>query len=214
MKRKIAIFIVLSMFITLFTGCYDSSVDKDIDQNAIKEIDTSTASSIGTEGVKDVIRIENNGYGREAVRTEQNQNILNKTQPAKKLDWSLERENLNKRLERWNDPNKLSYIYLLSNDGVIMAYFPIKGKVSSVNSKLTTTSQLVEGEDYDNYSEDQRNAGVVESPDMDGSYGSNGDAVFFFLSDDTYMEWNGKYLLCDNPIKLTQEPKMLYEVKD
>ncbi len=49
---------------------------------------------------------------------------------------------------------------------------------------------------------------------MDGSYGTNGDGIFFFLTDDTYMEWAGKYLLCDNPIKLTQEPIMIYDITE
>lgn len=56
-------------------------------------------------------------------------------------------------------------------------------------------------------------AGVVESPSMDGSYGSNGDAVFFYLTDDTYMEWKGSYLLSDNYVKLSQEPLMTYKTE-
>ena len=77
----------------------------------------------------------------------------------------------------WNDPNKLSYIYLFNRDNIV-GFFPIKGKVSSVNSQITNT----------NY---EYNNSTVESPSMDGSYGTNGDAVFFFLVDGSYMEWNG-----------------------
>ena len=100
-----------------------------------------------------------------------------KKQPPVILDWSLERDNLNKRTKLWNDPNKLSYIYLFNRDNIV-GFFPIKGKVSSVNSQITNT----------NY---EYNNSTVESPSMDGSYGTNGDAVFFFLVDGSYMEWNG-----------------------
>ena len=113
-------------------------------------------------------------------------------------------------LKRWNNPNKVSYIYLMSDMGSVIGYFPIKGKVSSVNSKLTTTSQLL----YSDTSFQDGAAGVVESADIDGSYGSNGDAVFFFLTDDTYMEWNGKYFLSDRPVKLAVRPVMIYNVKN
>ena len=149
-----------------------------------------------------------NSYGREQLMTEASQSNFNKNQPPKALDWSLERDNLNKRNARWNDPNKISYIYLLSDTGIIISYFPIKGKVSSVNSKLTTNQQVI----HAGYYRDS-GMGVVESPSMDGSYGSNGDAVFFFLTDGTYMEWAGQYLLCDNYIRLAQKPVLIYDME-
>ncbi len=67
-------------------------------------------------------------------------------------------------------------------------------------------------EDYHGGDTD-RGFGVVESPALDGSYGTNGDGVFFFLTDGAYMEWNGKYLLSDRPVRLNKEPIMVYEVK-
>ena len=75
-------------------------------------------------------------YARqEERRTEQNQSKLLNAQPPASLDWSLERENINNRTNRWNDPNKVSYIYLI-DFGKVMAFYTIKGKVSSVNTKL------------------------------------------------------------------------------
>lgn len=128
----------------------------------------------------------------EQIYTEISQRNLVKKQPPVILDWSLERDNLNKRTKLWNNPNKLSYIYLFNRDNIV-GFFPIKGKVSSVNSQITNTN-------YEYYNS------TVESPSMDGSYGTNGDAVFFFLVDGSYMEWNGTYLLVDKPIKLNVEP--------
>lgn len=126
--------------------------------------------------------------------------------PPKPTD-SVERRNLSKRLNRFNVADKISYIYLI-NTGKIMGFFIVKGKVSSVNSMLTCTSQLVDdGQGYQGSGPSGRdNVHVVASPDLDGSYGSNGDAIFFFTDKDIYVEWNGKYMLSDQYIKLRQPP--------
>lgn len=129
--------------------------------------------------------------------------LLDVTPPPEILR-SLERENLKERLIRFNDENKVSYIYLLSDMGSIITFFPIKGKVSSVNSMLTTTEQVIE----DSFGSEW--GVVVASPDLDGSYGSNGDAIFFFTTENVYCEWNGKYFLCDRPLKLTTAPILIY----
>ena len=123
--------------------------------------------------------------------------------PAPIMNDSLERRQLVKRLQRFNVQDKISYIYLI-NFGKIMAYYVIKGKVSSVNSKLTCTQQVL-----GHY----ESKVAVESPALDGSYGSNGDAIFFFTTADIYVEWNGKYMLCDKSLKLSEKPVMVLNVK-
>jgi len=117
--------------------------------------------------------------------------------PASKLGDSLERKNLRERLLRYNNPSKISYIYLLSQTGGIYAYFTIKGKVSSNDSQMTT-DQLIEW---------QCNSGtcdhvVVNAPGDDGSYGPNEPGVFFFTTDNVMVTWNGPYLLTDAPMKV------------
>ncbi len=137
-----------------------------------------------------------------------NQLRLQTATPPPIIERSLERENLKERLIRFNDENKVSYIYLLSDMGSVITFFPIKGKVSSVNSMLTTTEQIVEG----GYSSSHWGV-TISSPDLDGSYGSNGDAIFFFTTEGVYCEWNGKYFLCDRPLKLTTTPILIYDEK-
>ena len=146
--------------------------------------------------------------GQEAKLTEENQDRLLIASPPPKLDKSLEREHLVRRLELLNDENKIFYIYLIDH-GVVMAEYVCKGKVSSVNSKLTTQEQIVDdpyGRSYD------VGGKVVESPDLDGSYGSNGDAIFFFTTDGAYIEWPGVYHLSDFPLRLTTQPILLREI--
>lgn len=136
-------------------------------------------------------------YKAEQIYTEINQRDLIKKQPPLKMDWSLERDQLIKRAKLWNDKNKVSYIYLFNKDALV-GFYAIKGKVSSVNSQLTTP-------------EFYYNGAVLPSPAEDGSFGMNGDAVFFFLTDGSYMEWNGTYLLVDRPMKLSVKPMVYSE---
>jgi hypothetical protein len=147
---------------------------------------------------------------QEQQKTENQQQIHLKTTPIPVLDKSQERINLSKRLTRFNTDSKVSYIYLI-NYGKVMAFYTVKGKVSSVNSLLTTPEQVKisyrQGHGY-------YDPVVISSPDIDGSYGTNGDAVFFFTTDDTYVEWSGDYMLCDKPLTLTSPPEMVISVKE
>jgi hypothetical protein len=147
----------------------------------------------------------------EQTLTEENQQVLLKNQAPPKLDWSLERDNLIKRTKLWNDKNKISYIYLI-NYGKVMAFYTIKGKVSSVNSQLTNTEQL-SSRRIDSPNSYRYVDGVLPSPSEDGSYGSNGNSVFFFTTEGAYVEWQGDYMLADQPLKLTQQPELVREIK-
>lgn len=144
----------------------------------------------------------NNTARQEQTMTEANQEVLLKVQPPIRLKWSLERENINKRTTLWNSENKVSYIYLISY-GKVMAFYTIKGKVSSVNSQITNPEQVI----YN------RTGVTLPSPAEDGSYGTNGDAVFFFTTDGTYVEWNSEYMLADKPLKLSTPPLLVRKIK-
>lgn len=146
---------------------------------------------------------------QEQKRTEANQQKLLKIQPPVSLDYSLERSNINKRTTLWNDENKISYIYLVSY-GKVMAFYTIKGKVSSVNSQITNPEQIVQRRYV---SGGNRHTHVLPSPAEDGSYGTNGDGIFFFTADGTYVEWAGSYMLADKPLKLSTPPELVREIK-
>lgn len=148
---------------------------------------------------------------KEQSLTEENQTKLLENQPPPKLEWSLERENITKRTNLWNDQNKISYIYLV-NYGKVMAFYTIKGKVSSVNSQISNTEQLTQRK-FDTNSGYNYVGGVISSPSEDGSYGTNGDAVFFFTTEGAYVEWAGDYMLADQPLRLTTQPELVREIK-
>lgn len=147
---------------------------------------------------------------KEQAATEAQQTIHLKTTPPPRLDRSQERRNLAERLKRFNTDSKVSYIYLV-NYGKVMAFYTVKGKVSSVNSLLTTPEQI---KSFAHPQRGDHSVVVVASPDLDGSYGTNGDAVFFFTTDDTYVEWRGDYMLCDKPLKLSTPAVLVIEAKE
>lgn len=126
--------------------------------------------------------------------TELNQLNLVKTQPAVKVEHSLERDNLNKRLEFTNNANQLGYVYLMSDMGAVISEYTVKGKVSSLNSYITQSEQIKCVDSGNPYSEGEYQCAAVQSPDLDGSYGDNPEGIFFFTTEGVYIEWTGKYL--------------------
>lgn len=85
---------------------------------------------------------EDQTFKKESATLEQNQkNVLAATPPPVITD-SLERRNIINRAERFNNPNKISYVYLVSF-GKVMGFHTAKGKISSVSSYLTPQERLV-----------------------------------------------------------------------
>ena len=156
-------------------------------------------------------------YWYEIKLTEKNHQTLVRSQPPFEFENSLERQNLIQRYQYLNDQNNVHHVYLMSNDGKVVSYFVAQGKVSSVNSKLTNDKQIVRDDRCieDTYDEGQGACyKTVDSPQMDGSYGTNGDAVFFFTADGKYVEWNGKYLVSEEPLNIQTAVSLTQEVDD
>lgn len=146
-----------------------------------------------------------------------NQQQLIVAQPAPHLDVSMERKNLVKRLERLNTENMSGYIYLLTQQGQVVAFYPIAGKVTSLNSYLSGDTRNIDDDHCQHaFGDGYSCPGIqVESPDYDGAYGKNSDGIFFFTADtDAYVEWHGDYLFSDQPLKLTTPPIMVRNIAD
>lgn len=165
----------------------------------------SVMLTLAMSGCTETENYKDTTSGQEAKLTEANQNRLLTASPPPALTQSLERENLIRRLELLNDEDKIFYIYLVDY-GKVMAEYVAKGKISSVNSKLTTQEQIVD--DPFGYSHEVGGK-VVESPDLDGSYGTNGDAIFFFTVEGAYVEWAGNYICSDFPLSMTTPPELV-----
>lgn len=196
-KRLILVAVALGAML-LLAGCAGSQ-----DEASSDELETSTGANLSDVNVGD-------SYLYEVKITEQNQQNLVRAQPPFQMDESLERQNLIDRYQYLNDRSNVHHVYMLSHDGKVMNYEVAQGKVSSVNSKLTNDVQIVRTPDC-SYSSGS-GAGsegacykTVESPQMDGSYGENGDAIFFFTSDGHYVEYNGIYVVSEEPKQITTE---------
>jgi hypothetical protein len=203
MKRNTLLVIGLASLV-LLAGCGggpDSSGDDLAD-------DTGTELS-GTE--------LGESYKYEIKLTEKNQQNLVRQQPPFEMESSLERKNLIDRYQYLNDQNNVHHIYLLGNDGAVVSYYVAQGKVSSVNSKLTNDEQIVARQDC---LRTTNNGGegacfkTVESPQMDGSYGTNGDGIFFFTTQGIYVETNLKYVVAEEPRQIQTQPVLVQQVGD
>lgn len=145
---------------------------------------------------------------REMEWTEKNQERLLKAVPPPALQTSLERINLKRYLEEINQEDRISYIYLV-NFGKVMAFYPIKGKVTYCSSKMTTREQIIHvpygGESSNRYH-------VMESPGLDGSYGPSEDAIFFWTTEGVLIQWRGDYMWCSEPLQMSTPPALVYNV--
>ncbi len=148
--------------------------------------------------------------------TEVNHQRLMKAVPAPALKDSLERRNLVKYLEHWNNPTRLSYLYLVSRSGTVLAHYVIVGKITYCSSKLTTRDQLVESPFVRMYSGSGVNrTSKIESPGLDGSYGPSEDAIFFFTAENPEVPvvWKGDYLVSGVPMTLTTQPVLVRTIE-
>jgi hypothetical protein len=123
--------------------------------------------------------------------------------PLAQMKDSTERANLIEKLLRFNDPNKIGYVYELTSTGQIWSFYTIKGKVSSTDSQLTATNTISDAP--------HGTSATVASPGDDGSYGPNEPGIFFFTTEGVMVEWNGLYQYTDAPLRLTAQPIAIYD---
>jgi hypothetical protein len=168
--------------------------------------------------------LQQSSWMNEAYQTDQLQKEYDKDLPEIialfKKNGSLERQGLIERLKRLNTSNKIGYVYCLSY-GKVMAQYTIKGKVMSPNSMLTQSQQVVAKKGYmppsgtNNADWTTLDQFVVDSPDLNGSYGPNAPegTVFFFTTSGALVDWHGDYIYSDRPMTMTTPPELVMPVK-
>lgn len=150
--------------------------------------------------------------------------ILQNNQPTPSdLDYSLERYNLIRRAYWVNGQREkarvvpcpiadvpLGYVILFTESGSVISKFVVEGKVSSLNSYLTPDSEYYE-----------KNGSSANSTylnkwlaDIDGSYGTNDNGIFFFTPDGKYLEWTGTYLYSDIPFEIDESVVKVVNVSE
>lgn len=111
-----------------------------------------------------------------------------------------DRRNINERNIRLNDPNKITYLYLLALNGNVVMHDTAKGPITPCSTQILPDSGPVSynGSDV-----------VVPQPEPNGTFaGSEADCVFWFTPQGAYREWTGSYFMSDQPITV-QNPVSL-----
>lgn len=139
----------------------------------------------------------------EEAKVENNMKRLEASEAIPVLTTSLERRNIKARLLNFEDINKVSYIYLISF-GKVMAFYTVKGKVSSGGKRLTSAQTLIRGDQGEHYGDF-----VMEAPELDGTYGSSAEYIYFWTTDGTYIQWSDQYMMSDKPLKMTTQPELM-----
>lgn len=112
-----------------------------------------------------------------------------------------ERKNLRERLLRQNDPNRIGYVYFVSF-GKFLGYWTIKGKVSSTQSQMTTSTTFTKGCASCDWV-------PVTAAGDDASYGQNEPGVFFFTTEGAMIQLpENEYVYSDQPIAIGNLPEL------
>ena len=103
----------------------------------------------------------------------------------------LERKLIYEWTKRWNKPDTVCYVYIFIGSSCI-GYFVTHGKPASTQSYLLP-------EHKPGYTD-------RETPDVDGTYGTNNPGYRFFLANGTAVECSGTMVSCvysDAPLSLS-----------
>jgi hypothetical protein len=130
------------------------------------------------------------------------------TFPAEALKNPLERVNAAEKLKRDSDPNRLSYVYLLSLDGKVISHFVAKGKVSSADSQLLPTQEV----------RDVCGDGCVERMQFeaagdDSTFGAREPGIFFFTTEGQMITWSGDFVQSDRPLSIKTPISLVADAK-
>jgi hypothetical protein len=122
-----------------------------------------------------------------------------------KITKSLERENIKRRVEFINQPDRIGYLYLLSDNGQLIKEVQVLGKASSLNNYITPMEELTVGRVNGFGSKTY----VAEAPDLDGTWGTRPEGIFWFTPDGVYQEWTGLYLYSSERMTFNTKPLLI-----
>lgn len=132
---------------------------------------------------------------------------LSANQPAQTMAHSPTREQLNFWIDTWDEPGKLSYVYLQNADGAIISQGVFEGLPVSYCVSLTPNYTWVEAIDPDTGREIEGSIERVPAPSVDGAYYSGGDCNKYYAKDATsgaYVQYSVgqgiNELLYDQPL--------------
>ncbi|EHR52068.1 hypothetical protein SacmaDRAFT_3865 [Saccharomonospora marina XMU15] len=120
----------------------------------------------------------------ERARQQSGYDRLTSAQPAEQMGYSPTRETINYWIKTWDEPQKLSYVYLLAGNGQLVGYYVFTGLPVSYCASLTPTYRWEGGGSQSE---------PVPAPAMDGVYYSGqGSCETYYGRDATtgsYLEY-------------------------
>ena len=122
-----------------------------------------------------------------------------------------ERKELTENLLRQNNPTATKYVVLLTQQGQIIAQYPIQGMVFDPNSQLTNTQNIETG-----YMNSILYDGVVSSVGDNGTWGPEaGSAAFFTTSNVEVVVPTGLlWIESDAPLNISSTPIIQYNLNE
>jgi hypothetical protein len=112
---------------------------------------------------------------------------------------NAEIENIKARITLTSQPGLVGYVVLFNEAGQPVYYTAVKGKITSGAKRLTPPDRS------GSWGAGQNNV-VRQAPSDEGTWGSSNEYIFFWTPEGTYIQWAGKYLYSDKPIRLKIEP--------
>ena len=135
-------------------------------------------------------------------------------QPGAQIRYSMDRKLLNQKLIRFNDPSKLTYLYVFMNNGQTLE-MTIVGKMASSSKRLAPTKKLIRLNRGSNTGLDFK---WEDLPDEMGVYGeSSGSGKLALTTFGTMLEVGGffSYLYSEVPLIFSglETPIVRFEAK-
>ena len=119
-------------------------------------------------------------------------------------------KNLAEHVKRNEDPNRLTYIYLMNIQGEPYAYWVAKGPVTSTQAQMLPTDQVLDIDPVGGAS--YRQWAIMEGPGDDGSSGPALPGLFFYDEFGSEVEiYNVSVILSDGPFNLPGVKKLVVQ---
>lgn len=149
------------------------------------------------------------------LRHDQQPQAVNKTSQTRKaeeaanairFEENAEIENIQRRLQLTANPGQIGFVVLFNDAGQPIMYTGVKGKITSSHKRLTATDYISSGASGACQGSCGENNVVRAAASDEGTYGTSDAYVYFWTTDDQYIQWSGRYLYSDKPIRLRVEP--------
>ena len=127
---------------------------------------------------------------------------LSQAQPPLQMTDSLARKEINKRYQVFNNASTFGYFYgFVQGVAQPIIEYVVQGAVFPVDDAITPP-QVIQPCSNGGDSGTGACAVVVPASQPDGTFNTNGGAMFGFEADGTYFEWQGPYAYATHPLAL------------